>query len=157
MAEGRVVFETPLGPCALRWRDGFLVGLALCIDEAAARVWVPAFAESAVDALQRYLGGEPVALDGWSLDLGGTGAFRRRVWEALRHVPRGTTVTYGDLAVLAGAPGAARAVGTAMACNPLPLFIPCHRVVPASGGLGAFSGGRGPQTKACLLALERAG
>jgi methylated-DNA-[protein]-cysteine S-methyltransferase len=157
MSEGRTVFETPLGRCALRWREDRLVGLALCVAEPATSVAMPSFVERAAEAVAGYLGGAPVALDGWCVDFSDAGAFQRRVWEALRRVPRGTTVTYGGLAALAGVPGAARAVGSAMARNPLPLFVPCHRVVPASGGLGAYSGGRGPETKAWLLALERTG
>jgi methylated-DNA-[protein]-cysteine S-methyltransferase len=81
-----------------------------------------------------------------------TSAFRQRVYEELARVPAGTTVTYGELAVRAGAPGAARAVGTAMATNPLPFLVPCHRVVPSTGGTGAYGGG--PSVKAWLLGLE---
>jgi methylated-DNA-[protein]-cysteine S-methyltransferase len=81
-----------------------------------------------------------------------TSAFRRRVYEQLGAVPAGSTVTYGELAARAGAPGAARAVGTAMATNPLPFFVPCHRVVPATGGIGAYGGGR--EVKSWLLGLE---
>lgn len=68
-------------------------------------------------------------------------AFTRRVWRALRRIPRGRTVSYGALAGQAGRPGAARAVGRACAANPLPLFVPCHRVVRSDGGLGGFRSG----------------
>lgn len=81
------------------------------------------------------------------------GAFRRSVLDALsREVPRGETVTYGQLARYAGRPAAARAAGTACARNPLPLLIPCHRVVPGSGGIGSYGGGA--ERKRALLALE---
>ena len=70
----------------------------------------------------------------------------------LEAVPHGETVTYGELAEMAGRPRAARAVGTAMATNPLPILVPCHRVVRAGGVLGAYGGG--VDTKAALLALE---
>ncbi|MFM2153372.1 MAG: hypothetical protein RL199_1807 [Pseudomonadota bacterium] len=153
--EGRSVFETALGRCALRWRDGVPTGLALDVDDSDLIRSEPPSVRSAIDAVRGYLDGEPVSLDAWAVDLAVGSSFHRRVWETLRHVPRGTTVTYGELALRAGVPGAARAVGTAMARNPLPLFVPCHRVVPASGGLGAYSGGRGAETKAWLLALER--
>lgn len=73
------------------------------------------------------------------LDLTGT-AFQRRVWEALRAIPSGTTRTYGDIAEAIGQPRAARAVGHACAVNPAPVVVPCHRVVGAHG-LGGFSGG----------------
>ncbi len=84
-----------------------------------------------------------------------TGPFRRTVLETLRReVPWGETVTYGELAAMGGRPRAARAVGTAMASNPVPLVIPCHRVV-ASNGLGGYGGADGrPDLKRALLALE---
>ena len=74
------------------------------------------------------------------LDLGG-GAFVQRARAALRRVRRGTTCSYGELAAAAGSPRAARAAGSACATNPLPLFIPCHRVLASGGRLGGFSGG----------------
>lgn len=79
-------------------------------------------------------------------------AFQRAAWEVLRAIPRGKTVTYGELARMAGHPGAARAAGSACGANPWPLFIPCHRVVAAGGGLGGFSAGRA--WKKWLLASE---
>lgn len=88
----------------------------------------------------------PVVLDGLP-------PFARRVLGALRGIERGATIGYGALAELAGSPGGARAVGNAMARNPVPLWVPCHRVL-ASGGIGGFSGGSGLATKRALLALE---
>ena len=80
--------------------------------------------------------------------------FRRRVWQAMQAIPYGQTRSYGDLArALDSAP---RAVGGACGANPIPLVIPCHRVVGAGGALGGFSGGAGCDTKRQLLALERA-
>lgn len=78
--------------------------------------------------------------------------FRRRVLESLREVPYGRTVSYGTLADEVGSPAATRAVGTACATNPLPVVIPCHRVVRADGALGGYRGG--PAAKALLLELE---
>ena len=80
-------------------------------------------------------------------------AFRRRVWAALQAIPYGTTTTYAALA--AGLASAPRAVGQANATNPIPILIPCHRVV-AVGGIGGYSGGEGLSTKRALLALEAA-
>jgi methylated-DNA-[protein]-cysteine S-methyltransferase len=72
-----------------------------------------------------------------------------------REVPWGETVTYGELALMAGAPGAARAVGTTMATNPVPLVVPCHRVVASGGRIGGYGGGlHGVATKRTLLARE---
>ena len=75
------------------------------------------------------------------LDLAGGTPFQRKVWAALRQISAGQTESYGRLASALGAPKAARAVGSACGANPIPLFIPCHRVVPSGGGLGGFSGG----------------
>jgi len=89
------------------------------------------------------------------LDLAAGTPFQRKVWAALRQIPAGQTESYGRLAAALGAPKAARAVGSACGANPIPLFIPCHRVVPAGGGLGGFSGGL--HWKRRLLALEAGG
>lgn len=78
--------------------------------------------------------------------------FRRAAWRALRGIPRGTTITYGELARRAGRPGAARAAGGACGANPLPLFVPCHRVTAANGQPGGFTGGL--DWKRLLLAGE---
>ncbi|HDI11514.1 MAG TPA: methylated-DNA--[protein]-cysteine S-methyltransferase [Candidatus Acetothermia bacterium] len=80
--------------------------------------------------------------------------FQRRVWEELRLIPYGRTVTYGELARKLGRPKAARAVGNAVAANPIPILIPCHRVLPKGKGIGNF--GPGIQWKERLLRLEGA-
>jgi len=82
--------------------------------------------------------------------------FRRKVWRALGRVPCGSTLTYGDLAHGIGRPRAARAVGGAVAANPVPLIVPCHRVLPTGGGLGGFSGEGGVAMKQRLLDFEGA-
>jgi methylated-DNA-[protein]-cysteine S-methyltransferase len=84
---------------------------------------------------------------------GGT-PFQRRVWEELRTIPRGQTATYGELAVRIGMPGAARAVGSAVARNPVSIVVPCHRVVGADGSLTGYAGG--VERKRALLAMEGA-
>ncbi len=86
------------------------------------------------------------------VDLGEVDTFARRVYSALLTVGYGDTVTYGQLADMAGRPGAARAVGNAMAANPWPILVPCHRVLPVSGGPGSYAGGA--VAKSWLLALE---
>jgi methylated-DNA-[protein]-cysteine S-methyltransferase len=107
-----------------------------------------------VRRLQRYFAGEPVDLSVVPVDLEYETPFLERCARALRSVPRGETVTYGELAALAGAPGAARAAGTFCARNRLGLFVPCHRVVSA-GGLGSY-GSLGLPYKRRLLELEHA-
>ena len=79
-------------------------------------------------------------------------AFRQDIWNALAKVPYGTTISYGELAKASGHPGASRAVGGAMATNPIPLLIPCHRVIAADGSIGGFTGGT--ELKRKLLAIE---
>ncbi|MFA6715556.1 MAG: methylated-DNA--[protein]-cysteine S-methyltransferase [Victivallales bacterium] len=86
------------------------------------------------------------------LDLRGT-AFQKRVWEALLDIPYGQTRSYGDIARTIGNPGATRAVGTANSKNPVPLIVPCHRVINADGRLGGFAGG--PALKEKLLEHEQ--
>ncbi len=82
--------------------------------------------------------------------------FRRAVYQAARAIPRGETRTYGQIAAAIGKPRAARAVGQALARNPIPLVVPCHRVVAANGDLRGFSAPGGTALKARLLAWERA-
>jgi methylated-DNA-[protein]-cysteine S-methyltransferase len=82
-----------------------------------------------------------------------TSGFRRHVLAATAQIPYGHTASYTDVAALAGSPGAVRAAGTALATNPLPIVIPCHRVLKSSGQLGAYRGG--PEAKAQLIALEQ--
>ena len=87
------------------------------------------------------------------LDITAPGDFTRRIWEEASRIPSGTTVTYGEIAARAGSKGAARAAGQAMRRNPVPIFIPCHRVVGATGP-GGFSGSPKPGLKTKMLALE---
>lgn len=88
---------------------------------------------------------------------GGGTAFQRAVWSALRDIPYGETRSYADIAAAVGRPGAARAVGQANRRNPLPVLVPCHRVVAADGSLGGYQGGRSEEggMKAALLEHER--
>ena len=88
------------------------------------------------------------------LDLTGVGDFHRRIYDLTRDVGWGETITYGELARRVGAPGAARAVGQAMGRNPIPIIIPCHRVLASGGKVGGFSAFGGAVTKTRLLALE---
>jgi methylated-DNA-[protein]-cysteine S-methyltransferase len=91
-------------------------------------------------ALERYFAGKPVSFEGLPLNLEGS-PFHLQVWRELRKVPPGETVSYQELARRLGKPRAARAVGQACGANPIPLIIPCHRVIAANGTLGGFSSG----------------
>ena len=106
------------------------------------------------DALLAYLEGDPIEFD-MAVDLALVSSpFRRKVLTRLEKVPRGKVVTYGGLARSAGKPRAARATGSACATNPVPLVVPCHRVVPSGGGVGNYGGG--PELKEWLLRMEGA-
>jgi O-6-methylguanine DNA methyltransferase len=113
---------------------------------------VPAAAPSAITAaLTAYFAGEMEALKAIPIALGGT-AFQRQVWSALRNIPAGTTLSYGQLAAVMGRRGASRAVGAANSANVIPIVIPCHRVIGADGSLTGF--GSGLDRKQWLLAHE---
>ena len=107
------------------------------------------------DRLRAFFGGDDVRFDDVELDLDWCTPFQRAVAGVLGTVPRGEVVTYGELAALAGHPGAQRAAGTFCARNRLPIFLPCHRVV-AADGLGSY-GSLGSEYKRRLLALEGVG
>lgn len=92
------------------------------------------------EKLRRYFDGQPVSFDE-PLDVSGATDFQRRVWQVTRRIPRGETLTYGQIARQVGSPGAARAVGQVMARNPWPVIVPCHRVVGHDGRLTGFGGG----------------
>jgi O-6-methylguanine DNA methyltransferase len=91
-------------------------------------------------ALEAYFNGELDALDEVETATGGT-AFQREVWRALRRIPAGTTTSYGQLAARLGRAGSARAVGAANGANPIPIIVPCHRVIGANGTLTGFASG----------------
>ena len=102
--------------------------------------------------LRKYFAGEPAEFD-VPLDFSDGTKFERAVWRACMRIPRGATRTYSELAAMAGYPRAARAVGNAMARNPFPIVVPCHRVIRADGSLGRY--GYGAELKRKLLELER--
>ena len=116
----------PAGVTSLEWVDGETDGSP---DRAVAK------------ALDAYFAGDHGALADLDVDFGRRGAFTVAVLDALRGIAPGTTTTYGALAQLAGRPGAARAVGQAVGSNPVPVIVPCHRVIASNGSLGGFSAG----------------
>ena len=162
------VFDTVHGFCAIAWNGVGISRLQLPAPAAAAtehnlrrrlanaEPGTPA-AEliEVVEAVRRYFRGELMDFSTCRLDLDGQDEFFRRTYQAARRVAWGQTTTYGTLAKELGAgPEAARTVGQAMAKNPVPLIIPCHRVLAAGGKLGGFSAPGGLDTKLHMLALE---
>jgi methylated-DNA-[protein]-cysteine S-methyltransferase len=150
MSVTRVAYEAEGWGVGELWLDGDRV---VWHDLPAARTTSATRLQSNLVArLQSYFHGEAVSFDDVELDLEYETPFLTRCAEALRTIPRGEVVTYGELAVLAGAPGAARAAGSFCARNRLGLFVPCHRVVGAAG-LGSY-GAFGVDYKRRLLELE---
>jgi len=154
--------ETPLGDVFIAAREDGLVAATLPATDWPGRLddlrrrfpgadlrEDPAPLTPYVRALQRWLDGDDFPLD-LPVVLDGTD-FQRAAWQVLREIPRGEVITYGELAARAGKPGAARAAGSACGANHVPLFVPCHRVVAASG-LGGFGGGL--PLKRALLTME---
>lgn len=140
---------TPLGDLTLSEEDGAIVALDWGRGRDQSRTPLLARARAALNA---YFDGAPDPFADLPLNPAGT-PFQRRVWAAMRAIPRGRTRSYGELARELGS--SARAVGTACGANPIPIIIPCHRVTGATG-LGGYSGGEGPDTKRYLLGLEQA-
>jgi methylated-DNA-[protein]-cysteine S-methyltransferase len=104
--------------------------------------------------LMQYFKGKRQQFDNIPVDLNLSGTFRLHVLELIRSIPFGVVKSYGEVAHLAGSPGAARAVGGAMASNPVPIIIPCHRVIAANGSLTGFSAPGGIKIKKYLLQME---
>lgn len=149
-----VSFATSLGRLHLGWRPEGICLLrfaeAAGLEEAAT---APGWVQQAVRRLLAHLAGQSQDLMDIPLDLTDLTPFQRRITEVLRSTRPGQTLCYGDVALLAGRPGAARAVGQAVKANPILILVPCHRVVAARGP-GGWSAFGSPERKAALLALE---
>jgi methylated-DNA-[protein]-cysteine S-methyltransferase len=156
LESGRAGFDTPLGRCGIAWSPKGITrfdlpGHGRMEETSEAPPWV----REAMDRIALHLGGNPQDLSGIPIDMGGISPFFRRVYEVTRGIPPGETLSYAELAERAGSPKAFRAVGQAMAKNPFPVVVPCHRVLAAGGKLGGFSAPGGTATKVRLLDLER--
>jgi methylated-DNA-[protein]-cysteine S-methyltransferase len=143
-------FDSPVGRLALEAEGDALTGVRWAgAGERATSVRSPVLKEASRQ-LERYFARKLKAFD---LPLAARGSdFQRSVWKVMREIPYGETATYGGIA-MALASGA-RAVGTACGRNPIPIIVPCHRVLGSGGTEGGFSGGQGLPTKRKLLALE---
>jgi methylated-DNA-[protein]-cysteine S-methyltransferase len=156
-----VVTDSPVGPLTLAATPEGVVRIGFgteehVLDEVAAAVSprvvrLPSRFDRLRRQLDEYFAGDRRAFE-VPLDRRLSHGYHRQVLEALSEVPYGETVSYKDLAVRTGNPGASRAVGTAMATNPIPIVVPCHRVLRSGGALGGYGGGI--DTKVWLLRLE---
>ena len=170
------LFDTPLGVCGIAWSESVgAVGPPPLIlfqlpeaDQAMTERGIarnpgacrsdapPSPIIDIMERLRRHLAGQVEDFQDVAVDLRTAGNFERQVYKAARGIPAGQTRTYGEIAEALGRPGAARAVGQALGRNPIPLIIPCHRVVAANGKPGGFSAAGGSATKMRLLEIERA-
>lgn len=169
MREGRYqLFQTAAGFAALGWNDAGINALRLPAAAAheaerailrrlpgARRADPPPDMQEIIARATRYFGGERIDFADVPVDLGEQSPFFTRVYDAVRKLGWGETTTYGEIAHRLGAgPEYARDVGQAMANNPVPLIIPCHRVTAAGGKIGGFSAPGGSMSKARMLELE---
>ena len=165
---GYTVFETAAGFAAMGWSARGVASFRLPGDSAAsaeravlkrfpdAVAQVPSDkAQAVIDGAQRYFAGEHIDFASVPVDLGVQDPFFERVYALVRGLGWGKTMTYGEVArALDAGPEAARTVGEAMARNPVPLIIPCHRVTAAGGKIGGFSAPGGSMSKARMLEME---
>lgn len=155
------VITSPVGPLTIAAHQGSVCAIWFGSEDEASRLvsrWYPdAPVKStrdpggAVSALASYFRGELEALDELPLELHGT-AFQQRVWQQLRKVRAGTTASYQDIARAIEVPSAVRAVGAANGANPIPIVVPCHRIIGSNGSLTGYGGGL--HRKRWLLAHE---
>ena len=170
------LFETPLGTCGIAWREPRDSASRPLVSAVQLPEATPEATESRIarksganrpslpppeivailERIRRHLGGDVQNFHSVALDLSEVAAFFRQVYEAAREIPPGQTRTYGEIATAVGQPNRAQEVGRAMAKNPVPIIIPCHRVAAAGGKPGGFSAHGGRATKSKLLALEGA-
>ena len=147
-----VPYDAPIGDLVLESDGDFLIGLWLPNERRHARNDaddVPPVLKETASQLDEYFEGERTDFD-VPMELDGTD-FQREVWTELTRIPYGETISYGELARRVGRPSAPRAVGQANGRNPIPIIVPCHRVL-ASNGIGGYGGGL--KVKRQLLAVE---
>ncbi|HLN39631.1 MAG TPA: methylated-DNA--[protein]-cysteine S-methyltransferase [Xanthobacteraceae bacterium] len=166
---GFALFETAIGHCGIVWSERGVAGAQLpersedatrkriCRRFPAAREAVPpADILRAVDDIVALLSGEPRDLTHVAIDIDGVADFNRRVYAIARTIPPGATLSYGEIAERLGDRSLARDVGQALGQNPIPIIVPCHRVLAAGGKSGGFSAPGGVATKLQLLTIEGA-
>ena len=163
------LFDTAIGSCGIVWNARGVCGFLLPepTSSATRRRLLSRFKDAAetppspeiikiIRAVTALLGGERTDLAFVAVDMDGLPEFHQRVYDVARTIPPGATMTYGEIAARLGDPGSARAVGQALGRNPIPVIVPCHRVLAADGRNGGFSAPGGTATKLNLLAIEGA-
>ena len=159
-----VLMDTPVGPIYIASDDKGVVAIKINLSEpefvsnlekqyGTDVIYSPPRAKKVIDQLRDYFEGGRASFS-LELNLGDLTQFQQRVLQATLEVPRGQITTYGEIARRLGEARLARAVGQALARNPIPILIPCHRVLGADGSLHGYSGGKGLETKGKLLKLE---
>jgi methylated-DNA-[protein]-cysteine S-methyltransferase len=165
------LFATAVGTCGVGWGTEGIVGVQLPESNPSATLSrllrkmggdaspgvPPPEIRQAIEDMTALLAGERRDLTHVRLDLAQIPEFFQRIYAIVRQIPPGQTLSYGEVAARCGDPAAARSVGRAMARNPFPIIVPCHRVLAAHGGNGGFSAHGGVSTKLKLLAIEGAG
>ena len=155
MSRGFTEFDTEVGRCGIAWGDRGVTGVWLPGTRRLRETSPPtADVEDIIEAIVALLTGEHRDLSWVTLDMDGLPDLDRRVYEVARTIPAGSTASYGDVAARLGAPNAGRDVGKALARNPFPIVVPCHRVIGTGGEVGGFSAAGGVTTKMRLLAIE---
>jgi methylated-DNA-[protein]-cysteine S-methyltransferase len=160
--EFKSLFSTPYGVGAVHASEfGVLMVLlpdlsqvGAAFQKTAPEFGVSSLTEYASGLLERYFNGEHIGFEDIPVDLHGIPPFRSKALQIIRGIPYGDIRSYGQIAAECGSPGAARAVGGAMASNPVPVIIPCHRVVSINGRLTGFSAPGGETAKMMLLKME---
>ncbi len=145
------LFETNIGTCAIAWNDKGIARVEIGARKKRSDAKPPRFVLDAAKRIAGHLAGKRDNLRDIAVDVSTCSPFAQKVYAELRKVPAGEVLTYGELAERVVSPNAARAVGRAMATNPVPLIVPCHRVVAANGSLGGFSARGGTRLKMKLL------
>ncbi len=155
----QAVFDTALGPCAVRWSEMGIIGVSLAPARGAGALAsgeAPELVSEAIAGIVGLLDGERRDLRSVALDERALDGLQRRVYAATREIGPGETGGYGEIATAIGAPEEARAVGAALARNPYLIVVPCHRVLAADGALHGFSAPGGLRTKRRMLEIEGA-
>ncbi|TIV97936.1 MAG: methylated-DNA--[protein]-cysteine S-methyltransferase [Mesorhizobium sp.] len=164
---GHAVLETVIGFMGVAWSEKGLI--RLCLPErsreaverrlfrhggVSSATGQPQWVVELIASIKAYAAGEDIDFSGVPVDLDGVDDFRLAIYDAARKLGFGETTTYGELAKRAGHSGLARETGAALGANPVPLVIPCHRILAAGGKIGGFSAPGGSATKEKMLAME---